>query len=56
VQRARAAAALAREIQADPDAAAEILAARGMTEEEFESLLYEIAADPAASEAYAGAM
>jgi hypothetical protein len=27
-----------------------------MTEEEFESLLYEIAADPAASEAYAGAM
>ncbi len=52
--RARAAAALAREIQGRPDGAETILEAHGLTVDDFEALLFEIAADPQASEIYAG--
>ena len=46
------AAAIARAIQADPDSMDRILEDEGMTREDFEDLLYEIAADPVLSEAY----
>jgi hypothetical protein len=46
---------IANEIDASPDRAAEILAAHGMTQDEFQALMYEIAQDPAKSEAYAQA-
>ncbi len=50
------AARIASEIQADPDNAAMILDRHGMTQEAFEQLLYEVAADPVLSEAYNRAM
>jgi hypothetical protein len=37
---------IANKIQADPDGVTEILEEYGMTEEELDQLLYEIAADP----------
>ena len=37
---------IAKEVQADPDRAPEILQQFGLTEEEFDQLLYDIAADP----------
>lgn len=46
------AAAIARAIQARPENADEILRQNNMTERQYEDLLYEIAADPAMSEAY----
>lgn len=46
------AAAIARAIQARPENADEILRQHNMTEQQYEDLLYEIAADPAMSEAY----
>ena len=46
------AAAVANAIKADPSRADEVLRQHGMTEKEFEDLMYEIAADPALSEAY----
>lgn len=49
------AAEIANAIEAAPDRANEILEAHGMTAEQFEALLYEIAQDPAKSEAYAAA-
>lgn len=47
------AAAIARAMKADPDRADEVLQRYGMTEQQFEDLMYEIAADPEMSEAYA---
>lgn len=43
-------------IQAAPEDAASILSDNGMTAEEFEALLYEIAEDPALASAYAAGM
>ena len=53
--RARAAAAVANAIAAKPSAADSILRAAGYTPEEFERLLYDIAADSAMSAAYSTA-
>lgn len=49
------AAAIAKEIEASPDRAAEILESHGMTPEAWQALMYEIAEDPAKAEAYAAA-
>jgi hypothetical protein len=46
------AAAVARAIRANPANADEILRQNGMTEQQYESLMYEIAADPAMSAEY----
>lgn len=51
--RARSAAEIANAIAAKPGAADSILRASGYTPEEFEQLLYDIAADSAMSAAYA---
>jgi hypothetical protein len=48
--------AVAKRIAADPAAAAPALAEAGLTEAELNALLFEIAADPALSKAYADAM
>jgi hypothetical protein len=48
-------AAIAREIEAAPDRAMDILTAHGLTAEQFQDVLYEIAADSEKSEAYARA-
>ncbi len=53
--RARSAAAVANAIAAQPAAADSILQAAGYTREEFEQLMYDIAADSAMSAAYAAA-
>ena len=53
--RARSAAAVANAIEANPAAADSILRAAGHTAEEFEALMYDIAADSAMSAAYAAA-
>lgn len=53
--RARAAAAVANAIAAKPEAADSILGAAGHTREEFEALMYDIAADSTMSAAYAAA-
>jgi hypothetical protein len=45
-------AAAANDIQARPQAADSILAAYGMTRMVFDSLIYEVAADPALTDAY----
>jgi hypothetical protein len=47
------AAAIARQIRANPSAADEVLRQHGMTEQQFEDLMYEIAEAPEMSEAYA---
>jgi len=49
------AAQIAGEIEADPDHATAILESHGMTSEQFQALMVEIAQDPAKSEAYAAA-
>ena len=49
------AAAIAKEIEAAPDRAVEILESHGMTPEQWEALMYDIASDPARAEAYAAA-
>ncbi len=54
-EKVRVAAEIAAAIEARPDDAAGILASHGMTEDSFESLMYEIAADPALSAAYESA-
>ncbi len=46
------AALIAAAIQANPDNADQIFRQNGMTEQQFENLLYEIAADPEMSAAY----
>ena len=50
--KAAQAAAIAKDLRANPDDADAILAKHGMTRQQFEDLMYEIAADPAMSEAY----
>ncbi len=52
----KAAAALAKKIQANPSGADKILKDAGTSREAFEALMYEIAQDPAASREYAAAM
>lgn len=47
---------IAKAIEADPDAADTILADHGMTQGQFEDLLFEIAADPELSRRYASEM
>jgi len=49
---AEQAAEIAREIKASPDDAEEILEDHEMSIEEFEAMMYEIAADPDLSERY----
>lgn len=46
------AATIAKAIRANPDNAEQILRQNGMTEEQYEALMYEIAADPAMSAQY----
>ena len=53
---ARLAAAIAREIEADPDGSTAILERNNMTRDEFEALLVEIAADPELSRTYSSAL
>ena len=47
------AAAIAREMQANPDQSDQVFQKHGMTEQQFEDLMYEIASDPVMSEQYA---
>jgi hypothetical protein len=49
---AKRAAAIATELKASPDNAEQVLAKHDLTIEEFERLMYEVAADPEMSEAY----
>jgi hypothetical protein len=44
--------AIAREMEANPEQAEQVLQKRGMTEQQFEDLMYEIASDPALSDQY----
>ena len=44
--------AIAKEIEADPDAAEEILARHGLDAEGFEAMMYDIADDPEKSREY----
>ena len=53
--RARAAAAVAKAIEANPAGADSILQAAGYTRDSFEKMIYEIAADSVMSAAYAAA-
>jgi|Wag4MinimDraft_19_1082662.scaffolds.fasta_scaffold81688_2 hypothetical protein len=53
---ARRAAAVAREVQAKPAAAAAAVEAGGWSVADFEALLYDIAADPDAAAAYTAAL
>ena len=46
------AAAIAKAIEANPDGSSEVLRQHGMTVQQFEDLMYEIAADPKMSAAY----
>jgi hypothetical protein len=50
------AAAIARAIESSPSSADAALQQHGMTEQQFEDLMYEIAADPEMSQAYAAKM
>ncbi|MBW2461096.1 MAG: hypothetical protein JRH11_05585 [Deltaproteobacteria bacterium] len=50
------AAAIARDIQADPANAEEVLEDHDITIDEFEELIYEIAADPEQSQRYEAAL
>ena len=49
------AAAIAVEIEAAPDRAVEILESHGMTPDQWQELMYEIAQDPVKADAYAAA-
>jgi hypothetical protein len=48
--------AIAKEIEADPDAAEEVLERHGLDVEQFEGMIYEISADPELSRAYNAAL
>jgi hypothetical protein len=50
------AAEITKAMDADPAAVESILETHGVTPEEFEEMMYEIAADPALSEAYEAAL
>ena len=47
---------LARSLRANPDKAADTLAAAGMTKADLDALMYEIASDPKLSAAYTSAL
>ncbi len=47
---------IAKSIRADPDAYEAILARHGMTVEQFEKALYDVASDPEATARYHGAL
>ncbi len=47
---------IATEIKADPGAAEAVLKKNGMSEEQFEALMFEIAEDPKAAEQFANKM
>ncbi len=47
---------IAKEIADDPDHAAEILSRHGMTEKQFEAMMFDIAVDPDLSRRYSAAM
>lgn len=47
---------VAKAVQADPSKAEAALEANGMSRDEFEALMYEIAADPELSRAYAAGL
>ena len=51
-----AAVSIARAVRADPASAEAVLRQHGMTVEEYEGLMYRIAADPELSEAFEDAM
>jgi hypothetical protein len=55
VERAQDLAALASAIESEPERVDELLDEAGLSAEELEELLFDIAADPAASQAYADA-
>jgi hypothetical protein len=44
--------AIAREMDANPQQADQVLQKRGMSEQQFEDLMYEIASDPSLSDQY----
>ena len=48
--------AIAREIEAEPDAVEEILERHGLDAERFEEMIYEISGDPELSRAYNAAL
>jgi hypothetical protein len=50
------AAEITKAMNADPSAVERILETHGVTPEEFEEMMYEIAADPALSQAYEAAL
>ena len=54
--KAAQAAAIAKDIRANPDDADAILAKHGMTRQQFEDLMYEIAADEDLTKAYEQAL
>lgn len=55
IEKAREAGTMALAIEQEPDRTAAILAEHGMTQAEFEDLLYTIAQDPALTEEYEAA-
>jgi hypothetical protein len=50
--KAERAATISKAVQADPDHADDVLRRNGMTEDQFEALMYEVAADPEMSREY----
>lgn len=52
----RTAVGIARELEADPEAAEAILERHGMTTEEFDEMMYDIAADPELARQYREAL
>jgi hypothetical protein len=55
-ERIALAAEIARAVEADPDAAEEILASHDITIEQFEEMMYEISANPELTKAYEAAL
>ena len=47
---------IAKAIEADPDAAGQVLEDHGLTVEQFEQMMYDISADPELSRAYEAAL
>ncbi|HEY8380163.1 MAG TPA: hypothetical protein VIK91_26920 [Nannocystis sp.] len=54
-EKVKTAAAIAREIAADPEHADEVLRRHGLDREKLDAMMFEIAADPALTEAYMAA-
>ena len=55
-ERVALAAEIARAVEANPEAAEEILASHDVTLEQFEAMMYDISADPGMSKAYEAAL